>query len=93
MKVESNKLVINCYDGTEHPKILKETSGTISFNSQLYLENELKTNVKTVASLFNILTWQQVMGSENAANSIHLLQPSYKEIQKILSNSQPECYI
>ena len=59
-------IVLDIYDGAEHHRAIhKKRTTIISFSSQLFCLSTLESGA-TPAQSFNILTWQQMEGTECA---------------------------
>ena len=75
-----NIIIIDSYDGAENRKTQRDKTNIMFFRSKLLLQDELQF-VK-VGESFNILTWQQMEGTENAKNLLPLLGETYKKNQQ-----------
>ena len=68
-------IVIDSFDGAEHSKSNKKRTSLISFSSQLFTPQMINSGKVTCGSSLNILTWQQLNGTESYIN----MMPAVKE--------------
>ena len=68
-------LVIDSIDGAEHRKSKTDITSIISFSSMMFVSDMIQAKEVTAGSSLNILTWQQVRGTE----TLHTMMPAVKE--------------
>ena len=73
----SDIIIIDSFDGAQHRRTSKERTNIVSFSSQMLTLNSIKAGYSTSASR-NILTWQQMIGTESYANLMPVLEPIYE---------------
>lgn len=71
-------VVIDSIDGAEHLKSKKSVTSVISFSSSMFVSNWINKKIVTAGSSLNVLTWQQLRGTE----SIHSMKPAVEEYFK-----------
>eukprot|EP00551_Chaetoceros_affinis_P016131 CAMPEP_0203712330 /NCGR_PEP_ID=MMETSP0091-20130426/69973_1 /ASSEMBLY_ACC=CAM_ASM_001089 /TAXON_ID=426623 /ORGANISM="Chaetoceros affinis, Strain CCMP159" /LENGTH=776 /DNA_ID=CAMNT_0050590301 /DNA_START=350 /DNA_END=2681 /DNA_ORIENTATION=- len=78
MNIDGNdggQIVIDSIDGAEHRKSKTDITSIISFSSMMFVSDMIQTKEVTAGSSLNILTWQQVRGTE----TLHTMMPAVKE--------------
>ena len=86
---DENVVIIDSIDGAEHHRSNKSVTSVISFSTSLFSPNWINSREVTAGSSLNILTWQQLRGSE----SILTMKPAVEEYfnsKKILRDSSDE---
>ena len=68
-------IVIDSFDGAEHAKSNKKRTSLITFSSQLFTPEMINLGEITCGSSLNILTWQQLNGTESYSN----MMPAVKD--------------
>ena len=79
-------IIIDSFDGAQHRRTSKERTNIVSFSSQMLTLNSIKAGYSTSASR-NILTWQQMIGTESYANLMPVLEPIYERKKEINNNN------
>ena len=82
-------MILDSYDGAEHRKTQSKKVSIVSFSSQLISKNSIRLGMSP-ASSHNILTWQQMIGSETSQNLFPVLEPIY-ERKKHMLETAPVC--
>ena len=82
---EENKIVIDSFDGAEHLRSKKNITNIISFSTSLHCPSWILEGKVSAGSSLNILTWQQIMASENHTTIMCAVQ-SYFQQRKRLSD-------
>ena len=82
-------IILDSYDGAEHRKTQSKKVSIVSFSSQLISKNSIRLGMSP-ASSHNILTWQQMIGSETSQNLFPVLEPIY-ERKKHMLETAPVC--
>ena len=72
---EDSVVVIDSFDGAEHLRSKKKITSVISFSSSLATGSWINDKLVTAGSSLDILTWQQLNGTESLSTII----PSVKE--------------
>ena len=81
-----NVVIIDSIDGAEHLKSKKDITSVISFSSTMYAPQWVQSKQITGGSSLNILTWQQVRGTEN----LHTMMPAVEEYFRTKRNFREE---
>jgi hypothetical protein len=68
-------IVLDSIDGAEHLKSKKSVTSIISFSSSHFCSSWIQEGSVTAGSSLNILTWQQLRGTE----SLHTMMPAVKD--------------
>ena len=79
-------IIMNSCDGAEHRKTQSKKVSIVSFSSQLISKNSIKLGMSP-ASSHNILTWQQMLGSETSHNLFPILRPIYERKKHMLETA------
>ena len=82
-KIEGNVAVIDSFDGAEHLRSKKSITSVISFSTSLLCPSWINSRTVTAGSSLNLLTWQQMRGTE----TIYTMKPaveSYYASKKVL---------
>ena len=86
IKDTENVLVIDSIDGAEHLRSKKNITSVISFSTTLMTPDWINSRKVTAGSSLNVLTWQQVQGTE----SLSVMLPAvtaYFEQKKMLKET------
>ena len=81
-----NVVIIDSIDGAEHLKSKKDITSVISFSSTMYAPQWVQSKTVTGGSSLNILTWQQVRGTE----SLYTMMPAVGEYFETKRNFREE---
>ena len=83
-------IILDSHDGAEHRKTTSKKFSIVSFSSQLISKSSVSLGMSPASSQ-NILTWQQMLGNETAANLFPVLQPIHERKKAMLQTSTPDC--
>ena len=84
-KLEGNIIILDNYDGAENLKNAKSKTGIVSYNSQMFSSSTMDSG-SSPAESFNILTWQQVVGTEKFQNIIPAINDIFKCKRDIMND-------
>ena len=83
----SGAVIIDSIDGAEHLKSKTKITSVISFSSSLFDPRWIQSREITAGSSLNILTWQQVRGTETIASMLPAVE-DYFSSKKLLRESE-----
>ena len=80
---KNNVLVIDSIDGAEHLKSKKKVISVISFSTSMFDPTWINTNVLTAGTSLNILTWQQLRGTESYSTMMPAVEEYFASKKKL----------
>ena len=83
----SGAIIIDSIDGAEHLRSKTKITSVISFSSSLFDPKWIQSKEVTAGSSLNILTWQQVRGTETIASMLPAVE-DYFASKKLLRESE-----
>ena len=76
-------IVIDSIDGDEHIKSKKNVTSVISYSTMLVSPKWIENKTVSAGSSINIMTWQQVRGTESLKIMLPSVQEYYEEKKKV----------
>ena len=84
--------VLDSFDGAEHLRSKKSITSVISFSSSICSPCWMNNRVVTAGNSLNILTWQQIIGSESLNLLIPALESYFQKRQVLRPESRYHFY-
>ena len=80
-------IILDSFDGAEHLKSSKKITSVISFSTTLYSPSWIRNEIISAGSSLNILTWQQLVGTESSSLILPAVKPYFN--QRYLLSQKP----
>ena len=84
---DADVIVIDLFDGAKHSKSNTKRTSLISFSSQLFTPQMINLGKVTCGSSLNILTWQQINGTESYSNMMPAVKEYFESKGKLYSKT------
>ena len=80
-------MILDSFDGAEHLRSKKSISSVISFSSTMFCPSWINDKLITAGSSLNILTWQQIQGTETLYTMLPSVEEYYTSKKMLRNNS------